>query len=166
MSSVAQAHDIHINERSRCAQVSLSCDPTYLAMKKVTGIRHYINLLLTDINDHFAVKTYLKNLDPYKLTQLGEALGLACPNLKMMSNVLECMTAAWLNREDNVLERSGEPSWSTLTDALERMGQREIAEDIRRHTKHKKENGRGSSNSINSKYSYSVAGLIKYNVVS
>ena len=45
--------------------------------------------------------------------------------------MLDDVSAAWLNREDQVLEKSGEPTWSRLVDALEKIGQRGIAEDIR-----------------------------------
>lgn len=48
-----------------------------------------------------------------------------------MTNILDDVTAAWLNREDQVLEKSGEPTWKRLADAMERIGQVGTAEDIR-----------------------------------
>ena len=50
-----------------------------------------------------------------------------------MNNILDDMTAAWLNKEDNVLEKSGEPTWSRLVEALEKIEQKGVAEDILRN---------------------------------
>ena len=47
-----------------------------------------------------------------------------------MGNTLEEMVAAWLNRTDDVLQRSGEPTWETLVTALEKVGHNGIAADI------------------------------------
>ena len=85
----------------------------------------------TDIRDHFDVKMSLDKLIPQQLTDLGGALGLSYPKMKRMANILDGVSAAWLNREDQVLEESGEPTWSRLADALERIGQWGIAEEIR-----------------------------------
>ena len=41
------------------------------------------------------------------------------------------MVAAWLNRQDNVLQQSGEPTWSTLEEALRKIGQTGLAEDVK-----------------------------------
>ena len=73
----------------------------------------------------------LDKLIPQQLTDLGGALGLSYPKMKRMANILDGVSAAWLNREDQVLEESGEPTWSRLADALERIGQLGIAEEIR-----------------------------------
>ena len=73
----------------------------------------------------------MENLDSEKLRDLGEALGLHYPKLRRMINVLDEMTAAWLNKEDNVLHKGGEPSWSRLVEALEKIGQVGVAEDIK-----------------------------------
>ena len=88
-------------------------------------------MIFADIGNHFEVKSFLKNLDSDKLRDLGGALGLLYPNLKRMTNTLDDMTAAWLNKEDNVLHRSGKPTWSRLVEALENIGQVGIAEDIK-----------------------------------
>ncbi len=47
-----------------------------------------------------------------------------------MTNILDDMTAAWLNKEDDILDKSGEPTWSRLVEALEKIGQKGVAEDI------------------------------------
>ena len=75
----------------------------------------------------------MDKLVPEQLIDLGGALGLSYPKIKRMTNILSDVTAAWLNREDQVLEKCGEPTWSRLADALERIGQIGIAEDIRNH---------------------------------
>ena len=49
-----------------------------------------------------------------------------------LSSFADEMVAAWLNRQDEVLQRSGEPTWSTLADALTKIGQTGLAKDIRR----------------------------------
>ena len=78
----------------------------------------------------------MKNLGPEELLHLGEALGLTYPKLKRMANIQDEMVAAWLNQEDSVLHKSGAPTWSRLADALEEIGQRGAAEDIRRNKFH------------------------------
>lgn len=87
-------------------------------------------MIFAGIGDHFEVKISLKNLDSDKLRDLGGALGLFYPNLRRMTNILDDMTAAWLNKEDDILDKSGEPTWSRLVEALEKIGQKGVAEDI------------------------------------
>ena len=90
-------------------------------------------MIFAGTNDHFfEVKSSLKNLDSDKLRDLGGALGLHYPNLKRMTNILDGMIEAWLNKENDVLDKSGEPTWSRLVEALEKIGQRGVAEDIKR----------------------------------
>ena len=73
----------------------------------------------------------LYKLGPQQLTDLGGALGLSYPKVRRMANSPDDVIAAWLDREDQVIEKSGEPTWSRLVDALEKIGQRGIAEEIR-----------------------------------
>ena len=40
------------------------------------------------------------------------------------------MVAAWLRREDFVMNMSGEPTWRTLVEALRKVGQEGTAGDI------------------------------------
>ena len=61
---------------------------------------------------------------------LGGALGLYYPHLRKMSPLLKEMVAAWLNREDNVLSASGDPSWASLIKALQDINQAGIAKKI------------------------------------
>ena len=61
---------------------------------------------------------------------MGGALGLYYPHLRKMSPLLEELVAAWLNREDNVLSASGDPSWTSLIKALRDIDQPGIAQKI------------------------------------
>ena len=81
------------------------------------------------MDDHFEICQPLKNLSNTDISSLGGALGLSYPKVEGAS--IEKVVAAWLNREDNVLQRCGEPTWYNLRDALESIGQKGIAEDIR-----------------------------------
>ena len=47
-----------------------------------------------------------------------------------MDNTLDEMVAAWLNRMDNVLKKSGESTWESLVKALREIGHNGIAADI------------------------------------
>lgn len=40
------------------------------------------------------------------------------------------MVAAWLRREDNVIEANGDPTWNSLSNALKKVGQNGIASKI------------------------------------
>ena len=40
------------------------------------------------------------------------------------------LVAAWLPKKDDVLKRTGQPTWSSLADALKRTGQADLAEKI------------------------------------
>ena len=62
---------------------------------------------------------------------LGGALGLLYPTLQKMTTFPDDVVAAWLNRQDEVLQHSGEPTWSTLEDALRKIGQTGLAEDVK-----------------------------------
>ena len=88
-------------------------------------------MVFTDIGDHFEVRSSLENLNSQQIRSLGGALGLSYPRLERMNNILDDMTAAWLNKEDSVLRKSGEPTWNRLVEALERIGQMGVAEEIK-----------------------------------
>ena len=82
------------------------------------------------MKDHFKVTTFLGNLDKNDLKKLGGALGLSYPKLRNMEPLCEDMVAAWLNKEDHVTEVSGEPSWKSLKEALQVIGQTGLANKI------------------------------------
>ena len=74
----------------------------------------------------------LKDLgSPNVQRRLGEALGLLYPTLRKMTSFPDEMVAAWLNRQDEVLKHGGEPTWSTLENALRKIGQTGLAEDVK-----------------------------------
>ena len=83
------------------------------------------------MEDHFQVVQFLKNLDKKDLTSLGGALGLFYPKMKRMESLCEDIIAAWLNKEDSVSKKSGEPSWESLKAALNIIGQTGLAEACR-----------------------------------
>ena len=79
---------------------------------------------------NYEVCAFLNDIDRKGLIQLGGALGLNFPKLRGMNLLPGDMVAAWLRREDNVLE-SGKPTWVNLVRALEKIGQIGIAKDIK-----------------------------------
>ena len=78
---------------------------------------------------HFKVSQSLKDLPNEDLVTLGGALGLSFPKLKKMRDLPSEMVAAWLRKEDNVLER-GKPTWRLLATALKDIGQNGVADSI------------------------------------
>ena len=83
------------------------------------------------VGDYHEVWQSLRDLNRRQILDLGGALGLLLPTLNKMQTLPQNMVAAWLNREDNVLSKSGKPSWSNLVNALREIGQNGVAEDIK-----------------------------------
>ena len=81
------------------------------------------------MKDHQDVCEALKDLNLSHYVQLGGALGLSYNTYRKFSNVGD-LVASWLRREDDVLRKSGEPTWSKLADALDKIGQTGISQDI------------------------------------
>lgn len=81
------------------------------------------------MRDHQDICEALKDLNLSHCVELGGALGLSHNKCKEFSNIGE-LVASWLRREDDVLKRYGEPTWSKLADALKRIGQTGICQDI------------------------------------
>ena len=85
----------------------------------------------SDLNSHhFTVVSYLEDLEEHHVRRLGGALGLAYPTLEKMRTFPDEMVAAWLRREDNVINKSGEPTWRSLVQALKVVGQGGVANKI------------------------------------
>ena len=82
------------------------------------------------MDDHFEVTQYLKTLLPEDLIQLGGALGLHYSNLKLMNSICGDMVLAWLNQQDNVMKKSGKPTWESLMKALRTIGHEGLAQKI------------------------------------
>ena len=87
------------------------------------------NLLTTA--DHFKVTQVLKALDNVHLIRLGTALGLKYPRLRRMQTLPDDLIFAWLNMEDEVMDTSGIPTWSSLVKALEDTDQNDVASRIK-----------------------------------
>ena len=77
------------------------------------------------------IRCYLKDLDLEQLRLLGLALGLHYPTVKGMKSLLDDLIHAWLLRQDDVIKRSGEPTYERLALALEEIGQNGLAQDVR-----------------------------------
>ena len=86
--------------------------------------------LLSAYSNHFKVTQYLQDLDNDHIIDVGGALGLSFSKLRKMTKYPDDMVAAWLRREDYVMNSSGEPTWRTLMEALRKVGQEGIARDI------------------------------------
>lgn len=84
------------------------------------------------MRNHFDVTCYLGDLEKTQIIKLGGALGLFYPNLKKMEGSLDDMVEAWLRKDDQVLSKSGHPTWKSLVRALELTGNAGIAENIRK----------------------------------
>ena len=89
------------------------------------------NIFTVDEKDWATICGYLRIMDRPQIQQLGGELGLSVFNLQMMLNIPGDMVTAWLRKQDNVKEKSGDPlTWKALVDALKRIGQQGIADDI------------------------------------
>lgn len=66
----------------------------------------------------YIIKECLKDLSRDQIIEVGLALGLLYPNLTKMSILPLDMIYAWLQRSDNVLKMSGEPTVESLLKAL------------------------------------------------
>ena len=87
----------------------------------------------TGMRDHYRVCSVLMDLDNQQIIQVGLALGMNYAKLRRMSSLPGDMVAAWLRREDDVLEVSGAPTWKTLSEALKDVGQTGLALKIQQH---------------------------------
>lgn len=77
---------------------------------------------------------HLKTLTNEELIGIGTSLGLRYTTLKKMKSdsLLHGMVHAWLRKDDEVTEVSGEPSWESLVIALKVNGLNRLAFDISR----------------------------------
>ena len=78
---------------------------------------------------HFEISRHLRDLDNDQIVDLGAALGIKHPKLMRMRILPGDMVAAWLRREDDVLD-VGDPSWKILSEALKNCGQKGLAREI------------------------------------
>ena len=101
---------------SECEPPLSPHDDTPSISKSASAALHQLT-----IDNLSTIVCFLRNLDSGQLIQVGLELE-ALP---------EDMLAAWLREEDNVTITSGPPSWSSLVAALEAVGQRGIASNIK-----------------------------------
>ena len=84
-----------------------------------------------DEKDWATICGYLRKMDRRQILRLGGELGLDLYNLEKMKDLPYDMVTAWLQKQDHVKEKSGDPlTWKALVDALQRIGQQGIADDI------------------------------------
>lgn len=76
------------------------------------------------------VRRYLSQLSNANLMYIGVALGLSYYRLVRMNNSHDDMIRAWLNQEDNIITKSGLPTWNSLCVALRKRGHNAIAAKI------------------------------------
>lgn len=79
---------------------------------------------------HLRICHYLQDLGEREVILLGQALGLLRSKLKKKKTLPDDMVDAWLNKEDNVLETSGPPTWESLCAALKHISQNGKAAEI------------------------------------
>ena len=72
----------------------------------------------------------LNDLNKQEVIKVGLALGLCYSKMRRMDSI-EDIIAAWLRKDDNVCKASGNPSWVSLTKALDANGHTGIADTIR-----------------------------------
>ena len=97
----------------------------------------YLHLCHTGESDVFEICGYLHGLNKRSILSLGLCLGLNYAKVEDMlgsQTYREDIIAAWIQRQDQVLQKSGVPTWHTLVKALEnpQVGQGGIARDISR----------------------------------
>ena len=83
---------------------------------------------------HSQIIPLLTPLKNEELVTIGLILGLRYPRLKKMSSdcLLNDMVHAWLRRDDDVIEGSGEPTLESLINALQACGHTGVVADIRK----------------------------------
>ena len=82
--------------------------------------------------DHARVISYLKVLQNDHIRELGGILGIAYTELNRINGDLHDMVAAWLRKQKYVEK---EPTWWILIEALRKVGQTGIADDIEKAEK-------------------------------
>ena len=103
-----------------------------IAMSYSTSFTHAVLFFMsTGMRDHYRVSSVLMDLDNQQIIQVGLALGMNYAKLRRMSSLPGDMVAAWLRREDDVLQVSGAPTWKTLSEALKDTGQTGLSMKIR-----------------------------------
>ena len=92
---------------------------------------HLISFPVLTEDDHLKIYQHLKCMEDSDIILLGQALGLLRSKLKRLKRVPDEMIDAWLRQEDNVLKKSGPPTWENLHIALKEIDQNGIANEIK-----------------------------------
>ena len=95
--------------------------------------RLYYSNFYSEISDSRTAISYLKELPPEKLFNIGLELGLTFDTLKKLSteNFCEEMVTAWLSKEDGVAN-VGIPTWKFLGAILQKQNLSKVTEMIRK----------------------------------
>ena len=84
-----------------------------------------------EMKHSFDISQALKNLTDDDIIQVGKALGLNGVKLQRKRTLPSDMVDCWLRQEDNVIVTSGDPTRSSLADALEMIGHEGTANKVR-----------------------------------
>ncbi len=128
-----QGYSAHNSSASGYGGTSREYNQYYSDTDSTDGFLPEYDRTLT-MNDLYKVAPKLNSLDNEQLKKLGGALGLSS-SLIRMKNIDTGMPAAWLIRQDNVLNVSGNPTYRSLCKALVECGLNGTASDIRRDMK-------------------------------
>ena len=84
--------------------------------------------------DHDQIAMCLGDLSNREIANVGVMLGLRYSRFKKMNpeSFMDDMVLAWLRKDDDIDEKTGDPSWYTLCQALEDCGHNGIASNIKR----------------------------------
>ena len=90
-------------------------------------------------SDHREVTEYLRWLNKEELMQLGRALGLQNQldgiSILDVKELCSQLTFSWLLHLDDVMKKSGKPSWESLIAVLRSIGHERLAQRIQKGTK-------------------------------
>ena len=78
---------------------------------------------------------YLREIETCTLIELGQSLGLNRMRLKRLNpkELIGDLVASWIRRDDDVLKKSGLPTWRSLAKALQDVRMTGISQDIQNH---------------------------------
>ncbi len=79
---------------------------------------------------------YLKDIENDKIAEIGIELGLAFSTLQSCNNenFRDEMVEAWLKEKDQVMDKTGAPTWKSLRSVLHKLSLAEAVESISKGT--------------------------------
>ena len=114
----------------------------------------------TGMRNHYEISSLLLDLDNQQIVQVGLALGMNYAKLKRMRSLPGDMVAAWLRREDDVLEVSGVPTWKVLSEALKDTRQTGLAMKIQQKYLHGSSSQSARPYTAQQMHNYDIAMLL------